>query len=1176
VVVLSFVSPGAQVRLRIPGGATQTNGHWGRVKEFCDIANEYDVGVALVMFNTFGDHIPPGGAFATIDGTVPSPRIQIPSGATSHLDVYLEPSMGADGNPVIGKYDKATLWVGHPDVLESTGFVREMAALFRHSMTWLDGSSGGNNADFVHDYLDKMNAAGVTQSPGLAEIQVFNEPEAVHPPVELPPGSGNFWMFGVRWGDVSLRIFKHVGLGLNTNNPHSVPRHLSVKGPRGLAFRNTDGTYDAFDSLNQGFDDGAPTPPIQDVHHFNLHTTVDPYVYDEANNGRDATRVRAQWDYAKSENGTVLQSVVADLRNHTVLGTRGQGVAWKRTVAEETNCRAGTLQLGTDLATYTVNHLDPTQNYRMGLFTWAHHTSDAPKADFGPFILPCGFEISPYETEAFNDNWRAVSQANPSAGQTGVEPLDTGMSDTVEVALAESTDGKVMLVVYADNYSPKTSHSIDSNRGSYGRENHVYYRVRYKDGNQVWQWWPALNLAPADVDQSPGPLLFDEGRKALTGDSKQTGLLAGHIDNLYHSVANLAQPQPPFPPFGDYNLVEHSDFSSFGFLPYLRADCLVRQKRRNADSKLAPSVVFQKKAGNAYRFYIAWSRPTPKTAMNNGEPYFPEEDVPAQRYFVPFKNSITPSGGQNEYWKYEVLTKHVTVDLTQPNNPTVTPSSTRTMRTRGEVAETTPTVPGGGSQGNMNSTTLAAGAAGAAAMNPRLFVDPDKGHMVLVFMKSQDSWFDINTNHPGGLTPTNVQTWESSSAWHVYPWELFAMPFVETGDANTFAGDWVPASGQIYEGDWRVNRPYPRGGIAGWLDDTRYQLVYKSGTTQVNHAPSLKSMAMAEFFPAVDPYAVVWNESSNATLRFAVAFKELNTWIDPTSWQVPFGYETVVATFSVPIPISSSSYTALNAPTRSRVRVPFLPTMPVEEGTSVPPDYASYEAKYDMNEAPIVRSPDFGGLGVTVMAQHGQRVAMNYDGYDPATQIERVITASANQFMTGQTRVFSSSFKAAGVVRATGTDDVFTSAWLYHKPPPGGNDVNPEVELWIWGRVGSLLASAAQVYRVTSANSEGADFQARVVSLEPAGTDGSNRQQFALTWQQSGRLFRLVYVLDKTPGGQIDFPTIAPGSATTVAGVPNMFNTGNGPYLHSGKTKAAAALNGVLWSIKGSVNFREF
>ena len=149
-----------------PGGATQTNGHWGRVKEFCDIANEYDIGVALVLFNTFGEHVPSGGAFATVVGTVPSPRIQIPSGATSHLDIYLEPSMDADGNPVIGKYDKATLWVGHPDVLEATGFVRDMPALFRHGMTWLDGSSGGNNADFVHDYLDTMNAAGVTQSPG--------------------------------------------------------------------------------------------------------------------------------------------------------------------------------------------------------------------------------------------------------------------------------------------------------------------------------------------------------------------------------------------------------------------------------------------------------------------------------------------------------------------------------------------------------------------------------------------------------------------------------------------------------------------------------------------------------------------------------------------------------------------------------------------------------------------------------------------------------------------------------------------------------------------------------------------------------------------------------------------------------------------------------------------------
>ena len=109
-----------------------------------------------------------------------------------------------------------------------------------------------------------------------------------------------------------------------------------------------------------------------------------------------------------------------------------------------------------------------------------------------------------------------------------------------------------------------------------------------------------------------------------------------------------------------------------------------------------------------------------------------------------------------------------------------------------------------------------------------------------------------------------------------------------------------------------------------------------------------------------------------------------------------------------------------------------------------------------------------------------------------------------------------------------------------------------------------------------STNGEGADFQARVVALDPAGTDASGRQQFALTWQQSGRLFRLVYVLDKTTGGLIDFPTIGAGSATTVAGVPNMFNTGNGPYLHSGKTKSAATPNAVVWSIKGSVNFRGF
>jgi len=59
-------------------GGPEANGHWGRVRAFCDLAHDYDISVSLVLLNTFGFQ-PPGEAWALGSGTIPTPRI-IPSG----------------------------------------------------------------------------------------------------------------------------------------------------------------------------------------------------------------------------------------------------------------------------------------------------------------------------------------------------------------------------------------------------------------------------------------------------------------------------------------------------------------------------------------------------------------------------------------------------------------------------------------------------------------------------------------------------------------------------------------------------------------------------------------------------------------------------------------------------------------------------------------------------------------------------------------------------------------------------------------------------------------------------------------------------------------------------------------------------------------------------------------
>ena len=248
----------------------------------------------------------------------------------------------------------------------------------------------------------------------------------------------------------------------------------------------------------------------------------------------------------------------------------------------------------------------------------------------------------------------------------------------------------------------------------------------------------------------------------------------------------------------------------------------------------------------------------------------------------------------------------------------------------------------------------------------------------------------------------------------------------------------------------------------------------------------------------------------------------------------------------------------------------------MDEGFEVPPPFTSYDGLFDMNEAPAAFAPSYGGLKAAVASQNGQRIVLGIDAAQGSTE------SAIYEGLTGSTRIFSSSFKVASVQRSN--YDIVSTAWLYLHPASSTGGGVPFVDLVIAGTAAGY--SGQQSYRVVASGNEGADFQGRVLSLVPAGLDAQGRQQFAVVWHQSGRVFRLVYTLGLDPGvfptnpPQLIFPAIttAVSSAEQVAkGVTQMYGAANSVnYLSSAKLQAAATRDAGLWAIKGWLNFKSW
>jgi hypothetical protein len=162
---------------------------------------------------------------------------------------------------------------------------------------------------------------------------------------------------------------------------------------------------------------------------------------------------------------------------------------------------------------------------------------------------------------------------------------------------------------------------------------------------------------------------------------------------------------------------------------------------------------------------------------------------------------------------------------------------------------------------------------------------------------------------------------------HVYPWEMLMQVYVDQSTATDLGGTWlVDTSHQtMTTHDWRVSEPYPRGGLPGWVADTEQQLSGVGGW-----AP-YKKLRIPEFFPAVDPAAVLWRTGSGSSLelQIQVAFKQLVSWREP-EWKYPHGYETVVAGFKVTGLGSSNPPPPLGL-YHKRMRLPIQPAYPSRE-----------------------------------------------------------------------------------------------------------------------------------------------------------------------------------------------------------------------------------------------------